>query len=345
MRGSITNKIVALSKADSCIVTIDGSEDRHVRFAQNMATTNGSPSSLEVGVESHFGKKSGSSLKHRPERRRVGGARRGIGRYRRNARRRIRNSCRRSGPQKYLDGNRFLSDEYANRHLGHAGRGDSARVAKSAGPKFAGFGFSRCRHFVFTSFANSQGLFVYDKETNVLHTVTARTPDGTGAGWAGTTHSDFSKLDVAGMGDGRDRQGGAFTASRSGSHPGKYTVILEPSAVSDLLGLLMATQFDQRSADEGRSFATKKGGGSQRRRHRLWKKCDGLFRSQTIRWFPATFIPMTANPRQRTVWIDEWRAQKSAMRHDTGRKNRSVRSSPLADEHHHGRAARPRPPT
>ncbi len=58
---SITKKILALSKADSCTVTIGGSEERHVRFAQNMATTNGSPSSLGIGVESHFGKKSGSA--------------------------------------------------------------------------------------------------------------------------------------------------------------------------------------------------------------------------------------------------------------------------------------------
>jgi predicted Zn-dependent protease len=50
-----------MSKAESCIVTIGGTEERHVRFAQNMATTNGSPSSIEVGVESHFGKKSGSA--------------------------------------------------------------------------------------------------------------------------------------------------------------------------------------------------------------------------------------------------------------------------------------------
>ena len=54
---ALTNKIMALSKADSCIVTIGGSEDRHIRFAQNMATTNGSPSSLDISIESHFGKK------------------------------------------------------------------------------------------------------------------------------------------------------------------------------------------------------------------------------------------------------------------------------------------------
>ena len=65
MPAAITNKLLALSKADSCLVTISGSEERHVRFAQNMATTNGSPSALDLSVESHFGLRSGSADRHR----------------------------------------------------------------------------------------------------------------------------------------------------------------------------------------------------------------------------------------------------------------------------------------
>ncbi len=58
---ALSDKIVALSKADSCIVTIDGFDSRHIRFAQNMATTNGAPGSIEIAVESHFGKRAGSA--------------------------------------------------------------------------------------------------------------------------------------------------------------------------------------------------------------------------------------------------------------------------------------------
>ena len=61
MRRDLTKKILALSQADSCIVTISGEESRHVRFAQNMATTNGAPSSIQISVESHFGKRSGTA--------------------------------------------------------------------------------------------------------------------------------------------------------------------------------------------------------------------------------------------------------------------------------------------
>jgi predicted Zn-dependent protease len=153
----------------------------------------------------------------------------------------------------------------------------------------------------FSSFANSKGLFVYDRETDVLHTVTARTPDGTGAGWAGTTHSDFSKLDVAGLG-----AVAIDKAVRSRNPvrlpPGKYTVILEPSAVSDLLSILIE-EFDQRSANEGRSFATKKGGGS-RLGENVFGKNVTLYSDPNDSLVPGGIYSDDGLPAQRTVWID-----------------------------------------
>jgi predicted Zn-dependent protease len=135
----------------------------------------------------------------------------------------------------------------------------------------------------------------------VLHTVTARTPDGTGSGWAGTTHYDFSKMDVAGMG------GVAIDkAIRSQKpvrlDPGKYTVILEPSAVSDLLGL-MITEFDQRSADEGRSFATKKGGGSLLGETAFGKNVT-IYSDPNDPLVPGSIFSDDGLPAQRTVWVD-----------------------------------------
>ena len=43
--------------------------------------------------------------------------------------------------------------------------------------------------------------------------------------------------------------------------PGKYTVVLEPTAVGDLVQL-MAFSLQARAAEEGRSFLSKKGGGT-----------------------------------------------------------------------------------
>ena len=44
--------------------------------------------------------------------------------------------------------------------------------------------------------------------------------------------------------------------------PGKYTVVLEPAAMADLL-VNLAFAADARQADEGRSFFSKKGGGTR----------------------------------------------------------------------------------
>ncbi len=295
---SITNKILALSKAESCIVTLGGSEERHVRFAQNMATTNGAPSSLSVGVESHFGKKSGgasgtdfsddalAALVSASE-----------------------NTAKLApdnpefmppiGPQKYATGSSFSpatqatsSDMLATAVLPVLQKAEAQKLQASG---FLNIGTS------FSSYANSQGLFVYDQGTDVLHTVTARTPDGTGAGWAGTTHYDFPRMDIAAMGD---------TAIDKAIHsqkpvrldPGTYTVILEPSAVSDLLGLLIS-DFDQRAADEGRCFATKKGGGS-RLGESVFGKNVTIYSDPNDSLVPGSIYSDDGQPAQRTTWVD-----------------------------------------
>ena len=294
----ITNKLLALSKADSCIVTIGGSENRHVRFAQNMAKTNGSPSDIEVGVESHFGKKSGSASGTDLSDDALAAL---VAASENTAKLAPENPefMPPIGPQKYLTGTAFSSATQSTTSATLAGailpvlQQAQAKNLQASG--FLSIGTS------FSSFATSKGLFVYDQETDVLHTVTARTPDGTGAGWAGTTHNDFSKLDVAGMG-----ATAIDKAVRSQNPvrlpPDKYTVILEPSAVSDLLSIMIG-EFDQRAADEGRSFATKKGGGSRLGEHVFGKNVT-LYSDPNDPLVPGSIYSDDGQPAQRTVWIE-----------------------------------------
>ncbi len=295
---AITNKILALSKADSCIVTIGGSEDRHVRFAQNMATTSGSPSSLDIGVESHFGKRSGSASGTD-----IGDSALAalVAASEATAKLAPENPefMPPIGPQKYVAGTAFSAATQATTSAMLAAAIEpvlqqaAAKDLQASGFLDVGTGFS--------SFATSKGLFVYNQESEVLHTITARTPDGTGAGWAGTTHNDFSKLDVAGMG-----ATAIDKAVRSRKPvrlpPGKYTVILEPSAVSDLLSILIG-EFDQRAADEGRSFATKKGGGS-RLGENVFGKNVTLYSDPNDPLVPGSTFSDDGQPAQRTAWID-----------------------------------------
>ncbi len=46
------------------------------------------------------------------------------------------------------------------------------------------------------AFGNGKGLFAYHRNTSNNYTLTVRTADGTGSGWAAADHPDFAQLDV-----------------------------------------------------------------------------------------------------------------------------------------------------
>ena len=109
--------------------------------------------------------------------------------------------------------------------------------------------------------ANSKGLFAYDRFTAADFNLTARTPDGTGSGWASKSFNELRQLDPAALAAAAIEKA-ALSKSPVGIEPGKYTVVLEPAAVADLLAFLMFSA-DARQSDEGRSFFSKKGGGNR----------------------------------------------------------------------------------
>jgi predicted Zn-dependent protease len=91
--------------------------------------------------------------------------------------------------------------------------------------------------------------------------VTARTPDGTGSGWAGAGARDWSAIDPAAIGR-IAAQKAAASRNPQTIEPGPYTAVLEPQAVNDLVPLL-APALNARTADEGRSPFSKPGGGTR----------------------------------------------------------------------------------
>ncbi len=121
-------------------------------------------------------------------------------------------------------------------------------------------GFIECRSSA-TALANSKGLFAYDSSAVMTMTATVRSPDGTGSGWACTDGTSFSDLDP--------RQVAATAVQKAKEsrtpvaiEPGRYTTILEPTAVGNLVQLI-AGAMQARAADEGRSFFSKPGGGNK----------------------------------------------------------------------------------
>jgi predicted Zn-dependent protease len=109
--------------------------------------------------------------------------------------------------------------------------------------------------------ANTRGLFGYSRATGATLTTTVRTADGTGSGWAGASHHDWSRIDAAALGA---RAAEKARASRNpvAVEPGRYTVVFEPTAAANLIQFI-AFALSARAADEGRSFFSKASGGNK----------------------------------------------------------------------------------
>jgi len=124
--------------------------------------------------------------------------------------------------------------------------GDAGKVA------MAGF-VSHASHSL--AIGTSEGLWAYHAWTACGMSCTARTPDGTGSGWAGAGSNRMADLDAAALA--KTAVDKAIASARPRRlEPGRYTVVLEPAAVSSLASWFIAA-LDARRADEGRSFFTK----------------------------------------------------------------------------------------
>jgi predicted Zn-dependent protease len=137
---------------------------------------------------------------------------------------------------------------------------DAATAAgKPAGTVFtAGFLLANANA---VAVATSKGLFAYHQNTDANFSMTSRTPDGTGSGWAGSGARDWSRIDPAAIGR-IAAQKAVASRNPQAIPPGLYTAVLEPQAVNDLVPLL-SNALNARSADEGRSPFSKPGGGNR----------------------------------------------------------------------------------
>ncbi len=89
---------------------------------------------------------------------------------------------------------------------------------------------------------NTAGLFSYSPETRAEYSVTVRNASGTGSGWAGTTANDWGKIDAARVSS-TAMEKSKRSADPVAIEPGRYTVILEPQAVADLMLPLIRSLF------------------------------------------------------------------------------------------------------
>jgi predicted Zn-dependent protease len=256
---ALIQRVVKMSKADEIQVNIGGGYQANIRFADNRISTAGGTTQANVNVQSSFGPKHAVvSTNDFTE----AGLERAVRQSEALAKLAPDDpeAMPLLGPQQFENVDSYF-DSTAN--LGPEGRAEAARLAidpcKAAGDLTAA-------GFLITGIGagavgNNKGLFAYQSGTSANYTLTVRTKDGTGSGWAGADHPDWSKVDVKAV-----AQRAIDKAQRSRNpvaiEPGRYTVVLEPQAVGDLVQLL-AFALDARSADEGRSAFSKQGGGTK----------------------------------------------------------------------------------
>lgn len=256
---AVIERVIKMSRADAVQVNIGGGYSANIRFADNRISTAGGVSQANISIQSAFGARHAVTSTNDLS---DAGLQQAVAASEALAKLAPEDpeNMPLLGPQTYDDVVTYF-DSTAN--LGPEGRAAAAKLAidrcKSAGNlKAAGFLVTGIGA---GAVGNNKGLFAYQSGTSSNYTLTVRTTDGTGSGWAGADHPDWSKVDVAAV---AERAASKATLSRNpvAVEPGRYTVIMEAQAVGDLVQLL-AQALDARSADEGRSAFSKQGGGTK----------------------------------------------------------------------------------
>jgi predicted Zn-dependent protease len=288
----ITDRVLSLSKADECTVTVNGSRQGNIRFARNAVSTAGLAEDTGIAVQVAFGKRQGIATINEFDDKSL-----------EKVVRRAEDLARLApenpefmpavGKQNYKPSDTFSKKTAA---IDPEFRAQAAAYAIEAcrKQKLVAAGFFT-DNTSFTTVANSNGVFGHQDDTGLDFTCTVRTEDGRGSGWVKRSATDASRFDAREAADVAIEKA-LRSVDAKALEPGRYTVILEPAATSELLGFMLSG-FDARQTDEGRSFLSKKGGGS--------RLGDKLFDSQVNVW---------ADPWDKDVPVLPWDNQNLIAR-------------------------------
>ena len=294
----IIDKVLSYSNCDELNVSLNGGRTGNIRYARNTVSTAGITDDLSLAVTAVYGKKSGSAT---------------INEFDDES---LEKTVRRAeeiaklapenpeflpalGPQQYLESSAF-ADATANISAEFRAKVaiDSIQPCIDGGLTAAGYLEDSAG---FSAIGNTKGLFAYNRSTSVDFSVTVRTNDERGSGYVSKDYNDSSKLN-SGTATSVAIQKAKASAEAQAIEPGKYTVILEPLAASNLLGGIV-NQMNARNADEGRSFLSKQGGGT-RLGEKLFDERVNIYSDPTHPEVPVS--PWTGDglPRKKMTWIE-----------------------------------------
>ncbi len=256
---SLIERVVAMSSADSISVNVTSNVTNNVRFAANNISTAGSVADMNVAITSSFGPKRATVATNSTSDDALRAAVKQS-----EALARLAPDDPEAMPNLGPQNIRTVNGAFpATETLDTAALAQAAMTALE--PSRRAGDLTAAGYLVINTSSNAIGnkekLFAYHKATNANYTLTVRTADGTGSGWAGAEHPDWRQLDIAAV-SARAIEKARLSRNPVGIEPGRYTVILEPQAVGDLVQLL-GFYANARASDEGRSPFSKQGGGNK----------------------------------------------------------------------------------
>jgi predicted Zn-dependent protease len=295
---ALARRILSFSTADDARASIFSGTQGNTRFAANQVSTSGDVRNASVVVTSAFGKRVAQATTNRFDDE--------------SLRQVVQTSERLArlvpedpeylgelGPQQYPESRGFYESTAALDPESRA-RAVLAVTQPAAQRGLVATGFLS-HQAGSQAVATKKGLFAYAQSSGANLTTTVRTPDGTGSGWAGVGQNDWTRVNPAELAQ-RAIQKAEMSRNAKAVEPGKWTVILEPTAVANLVGLMMFAM-SARAADEGRSFFSKPGGGN-RIGEKLFDSRVTIVSDPSSAVLPASPFGNDGLPNQRMVWIE-----------------------------------------
>ena len=249
----IAEKIFKFSDADETEVEIDAATDALTRFANNTIHQNVAEQVLTVSVRAVLDGRTARATTNKTD---DDSLRRVVETAKSLARSRPRNPdlLPMPGPQKYAKVARYFEN------TAQATPADRARavvqvtaMAEKNKQTAAGI-FST--GVMQSAIANTKGLFASHRQTRAEFSITILESDS--SGWAKANSPDLAQIDPAAMARSASEKSAASRKPVEAA-PGRWTVILEPSAALDLIGFLFY-DFSATAMGDQRSCFTKRMG-------------------------------------------------------------------------------------
>jgi predicted Zn-dependent protease len=253
-------KVLSLSKADECIVIAQESSTANIRWANNTTTTNGVAEDMDLFIISVIGKRVGSvGRNYFPDE--------SLEALVRESEASCEGKPEAEDYMTLMEGDGSPPEDWTQ---------DPARTAIDVFDQFAPdlaqlfknadssdvklFGFAE--HSGYTLYlATSSGIRRRHPQFKGQVEINAKSSDFKQSVWAGQVSKTFTDVDLGSI-YGSLEQRLAWSEKSASLEPGDYQVLLEPSAVADMLTYAYWTSA-ARDADEGRTVFSKKGGGNR----------------------------------------------------------------------------------